>query len=170
MEVKMTRTKQQSGNMQRMVVAAAAAATFVAGAATAGAETWKLEQVRLLVTKFDETFLFYRDVVGLKATWGDVGQNYAALVFPDGAQIGLFKRAMMADAVGAAGMPATRREQDTAALVIAVDDIDATYQRLQARGVRFVAAPQSREAWGIRAAHFRDPDGNLIEVFSPLER
>jgi hypothetical protein len=26
----------------------------------------------------------------------------------------------------------------------------------------------SREAWGIRAAHLRDPDGNLVEIFSPL--
>ena len=49
----------------------------------------KLDNVRLLVTKFDETFAFYRDVVGLKPTSGKPGDNYASFVFADGAQIAL---------------------------------------------------------------------------------
>lgn len=35
----------------------------------------KISNVRLLVVKFDETFLFYRDVLGFKVTWGNVGTN-----------------------------------------------------------------------------------------------
>ena len=130
----------------------------------------KLDNVRLLVTKFDETFAFYRDVVGLKPAFGKPGDNYASFVFPDGAQIALFRRALMAKAVGTSAQPSTRREQDTAALILAVDDVDAVYKRLLARGVEFAGEPANRDAWGIRAAHFRDPDGNLIEIFSALKK
>jgi catechol 2,3-dioxygenase-like lactoylglutathione lyase family enzyme len=46
--------------------------------------------------------------------------------------------------------------------------VDEAYRQLQARGVAFVTIPQSREEWGIRTAHFRDPDGNLLEIYSSL--
>jgi lactoylglutathione lyase len=35
-------------------------------------------------------------------------------------------------------------------------------------GGAFVTVPQSRQAWGIRTDHFRDPEGNLPEIFSRL--
>jgi catechol 2,3-dioxygenase-like lactoylglutathione lyase family enzyme len=31
-----------------------------------------------------------------------------------------------------------------------------------------MTAPQDRAEWDIRTAHFRDPDGNLPEIYSPL--
>lgn len=149
------------------VLMAAAAAQ---GAPPPAAAPMKLDNVRLLVTRFDETFAFYRDVIGLTPTWGKPGENYASFSFAGGGQMAIFRRALMADAVGTAAQPSTRREQDTAALVLAVDDVDAVYARLRARGVAFAGAPANQDAWGIRAAHFRDPDGNLLEIFSPLRK
>ena len=67
------------------------AAILFAGAAPR-AEGLKFDNVRLLVTRFDETFLFYRDILDLKPTWGAVGENYASFAFPGGGQIALFKR------------------------------------------------------------------------------
>jgi catechol 2,3-dioxygenase-like lactoylglutathione lyase family enzyme len=130
----------------------------------------KFDNVRLLVTRFDETYAFYRDVLGLKPTWGKPGENYASFAFSGGAQIAIFRRSLMADAVGTAAKPSTRTEQDTAALVIAAEDVDALYAKLKGSGVEFTGAPVDQPAWGIRAAHFRDPDGNLLEVFSPLKK
>ena len=130
----------------------------------------KLDNVRLLVTRFDETYTFYRDVLGLKAGWGKPGENYASFTFPGGAQIAIFRRSLMADAVGTSAKASTRTEQDTAALVLASDDVDAAYARLRGLGIEFAGPPTDQPAWGIRAAHFRDPDGNLIEVFSPLKK
>jgi len=49
-----------------------------------------------------------------------------------------------------------------------VDDVDEEYARLAADGVAFDAEPESVEAWGIRLAPFRDPDGNLFYLVQPL--
>ncbi|MGH9410709.1 MAG: VOC family protein [Vicinamibacterales bacterium] len=157
--------------MQLIAVCAALAALAAAHSpAPEPAPALKFDNIRLLVTNFDETFVFYRDVLGLTPTWGKPGENYASFAFLGGTQLALFKRQLMAEAVGAASKPATRAEQDTAALILTVDDVDAEYARLTAKGARFIAPPQNQDAWGIRAAHLRDPDGNLIEIFSPLKK
>jgi catechol 2,3-dioxygenase-like lactoylglutathione lyase family enzyme len=44
-----------------------------------------------------------------------------------------------------------------------VDDVDATYAELSAKGVPFHILP--RNAGDIRLAFFRDPDGNDLELF-----
>jgi lactoylglutathione lyase len=149
------------------IVAAAAAAH---GVPPAPVDHLKLDNVRLLVTKFDETYAFYKDVLGLRPTWGKPGDAYASFAFPGGEQIAIFRKSLMADAVGTANRPSTRSEQDTAALILTVDDVDALCASLHAKGVTFVGEPKNQDAWGIRAAQFRDPDGNLIEIFSPLKR
>jgi len=147
----------------------ATAVTAAAQSPPAPQSALKFDNMRLLVTRFDETYAFYKEVLGLKATWGKPGENYASFAFPGGGEIAIFRRSMMADAVGTAARPSTRQEQDTAVLILTVDDVDALYARLK-RAVEFANAPSDRPAWGIRAAHFRDPDGNLIEVFSPIRK
>jgi catechol 2,3-dioxygenase-like lactoylglutathione lyase family enzyme len=42
------------------------------------------------------------------------------------------------------------------------------YADLKAKGITFITEPQDRAHWGIRTAHFRDPDGNLLEIYNPL--
>jgi len=150
-----------------LAVAAAAAASAVPPAPVQGL---KLDNVRLLVTKFDETYAFYKDTLGLRPTWGKPGDNYASFALPGGEQIALFRKALMAEALGTAARPSTRGEQDTAALIFSVDDVDAACAALRGRGVTFVGEPKDQETWGIRAAQFRDPDGNVIELFSPLKK
>jgi catechol 2,3-dioxygenase-like lactoylglutathione lyase family enzyme len=161
--------------MQVILPLALATMTLATSVAAAGQSAppsqsaLKFDNMRLLVTRFDETYAFYRDVLGLKPTWGKPGENYASFAFPGGGEIAIFRRSMMADAVGTAARPSTRQEQDTAVLILTVDDVDALYARLK-RAVEFTNVPADRPAWGIRAAHFRDPDGNLIEVFSPIRK
>ena len=45
------------------------------------------------------------------------------------------------------------------------DDVDAEYERVRALGVEFVLPPTT-QPWGNRTMVFRDPEGNLINVFS----
>ncbi len=48
-----------------------------------------------------------------------------------------------------------------------VEDVDATYEAYKAKGVEFTKPP-SNQAWGIRTACFRDPEGNIWELTQPI--
>ncbi len=127
----------------------------------------KLTYIRLLVADYRAMFCFYRDVLGFKPTFGDENDVYAD--FDTGSTtLALFQRDLMAETVGTTDKPALADSQDRAALIFSVENVDAAYKELQAKGAVFVTVPQDRAAWGIRTAHFRDPDGNLLEIYSPL--
>lgn len=56
-----------------------------------------------------------------------------------------------------------------------VTDVDGEYERLKAKGVTFLSAPQSIGNHGLRSVYLRDPDGNIVEfqeIFpgSPIDR
>ncbi|HEY2285821.1 MAG TPA: VOC family protein [Streptosporangiaceae bacterium] len=48
-----------------------------------------------------------------------------------------------------------------------VDDVDAEYERLRALPVDVVKEPATMP-WGNRSLLFRDPDGNLVNLFTPV--
>src|SRR5579864_3102849 len=104
---------------------------------------------RLLVADFRTSFLFYRDILGFTPTFGDENDVYADFE-TGGATLALFRRDLMAQAVGTAEKPAEAESQDKIALIFSVEDVDATYSQLQAKGIAFVTAPQDRSEWGIR--------------------
>ncbi|MBZ0308214.1 MAG: VOC family protein, partial [Anaerolineae bacterium] len=47
--------------------------------------------------------------------------------------------------------------------------VDTTYQTLTAKGITFIHAPKD-QPWGIRAAYFADPEGNLWEIRQQLAK
>ena len=118
---------------------------------------------RLLVTDYVATLRFYRDVLEFPVQYGDETTGYVAFD-AGGTYLAVFGRQAMADAIGTGDVAAASAAQDTFALTFIVDNVDAEYERLRARGVKFVAAPTDRIEWGERTAHFRDPEGNLIEI------
>ncbi len=52
-------------------------------------------------------------------------------------------------------------------LAAGVEDVDAAYEALKAKGVTFLRPPTS-QSWGLRTAYFADPEGNLWEINQPL--
>lgn len=67
---------------------------------------------------------------------------------------------------------ATRPDSQLGTLVLdfEVTDVDAEYPRVAELGVEWVMTPTT-QPWGNRSMIFRDPDGNLVNVFSrPLPR
>jgi lactoylglutathione lyase len=128
----------------------------------------RLTHVRLLVDDFTACFRFYRDVLGFPVLWGDESGDYADFEAGD-AKLALYRRRLMAEAVGNAGKPLAADAMDRAAVIFAVDSVDRFCDELRDKGVRLVTEPEDRPTWGIRAAHFRDPDGNLIEINTELE-
>ena len=85
--------------------------------------------------------------------------------------LSLFDRVAMAQAVGAEDLPKEASpSQDRVALIFSVDDLDASVAKIESHGLALVARPQDRPGLGIRTAHLRDPDENLIELNVPLAR
>jgi lactoylglutathione lyase len=115
----------------------------------------RLTHVRLLVEDYVRCFSFYRDVLGLKVTFGDETSGYADLQSGDGSALALFDRPEQGVVVE------LRAPGDSAVLVFGVDDVDRFADEHEHL---VVGPPRSRPEWGIRFVHLRDPDGNLIEV------
>jgi len=129
---------------------------------------YKYDYTRLLVSKFKDCFLFYRDVMGFTATYGTENGTYAD--FNTGTiSLALFDQNEMSAAVGTSHLPAHVEAQDKVCLIFKVEDVDTACQQLKKQGVKIVADPTDHPGWGIRTVHFRDPAGNLIEIYHPLQ-
>lgn len=124
---------------------------------------------RLLVSNFKACFRFYRDVMGLQATFGNEDGTYADFKVGE-TGIALFDKSEMAQAVGKADKPIQADIQDSVCLIFGMDDVDKTYHRMVEKGGNCVALPTDHPDWGIRTVHFRDPEGNLIELNQSLQR
>lgn len=130
----------------------------------------KFNNIRLLVNDFDSCFTFYNDILELECTWGKLGDNFASFNIGNSFGIALFKAELMSIAIN--NEDAKRHEilQDKIAIVLEVDNLNETYNGLQSKGINFLTEPKDMTAWGIRVAHFRDPENNLIELFSELPK
>lgn len=133
-------------------------------------ETARLNYIRLLAHNYAECYRFYRDQLGLKPRFGTQEEGvYEEFRLPH-ITLALFRRELMAEVVGTKDKPVDADAQDRSMIIFAVDNVDETTTRLKSRGVTFVREPHDQTDWLIRAAHFRDPDGNLIEINQPLKR
>lgn len=124
--------------------------------------------IRLLVNDYEACFRFYSDVLGLSVLWGDEGSRYAEFDVESGTRLAINQREVMAEALETDTADPELPHQDRLAVIFEVDDVDETAERLATAGARQVMEPRDWTAWGIRAAHFRDPDGYLLEVNRPL--
>jgi catechol 2,3-dioxygenase-like lactoylglutathione lyase family enzyme len=126
----------------------------------------KFVNIRLLVSDITTAIRFWRDVMGLHMAYGDEAMGYAYFE-TDSAGIELLTRQEFTAALGEAISTPTPGERP-AVLVFRVDDVDTAYTDLVKRGATGVAGPQDRPAWRVRSAYLSDPDGYLIEIYSPL--
>jgi lactoylglutathione lyase len=126
----------------------------------------RLTHVRLLVRDFPTAFSFWRDTVGLPVRGGDEQGPYAE--FDTGsATLAIFSATAMSNATGVTSGRGGRGADDMM-IILEVDDVDEAVRELEGRGVRFASQPTDQPDWHIRVAHFRDPDGSLIELISGL--
>jgi len=127
----------------------------------------KLINFRLLVSDFPASLKFWRDIMMLPMTFGDETMGYA--YFDTGnAGLELLSRDGFAASLGEA-TPPPMPVGHQAVIVFRVDDVDATYADLVKRGAKEIAAPVDRPVWQARTAHFSDPDGYLVEIYSQLQ-
>jgi lactoylglutathione lyase len=127
----------------------------------------QLTHLRLLVSNYKDSFLFYRDLLKFDVDWGDEDSGYAELN-TGYLKLGLFKKELMAEVVPRIEQPSYVVNRDKIVLIFAVDNVDEVYDQVKDQNAIVVTQPQDRPDWGIRTAHFRDPDGNLIEIYNNL--
>lgn len=130
----------------------------------------ELNCIRLLVNNFDETFRFYAETLGLKVTWGEIGGDYASFDIGLPSGLSIFKTDLMAEAVGNSEKPMPSNCREKMAIIIKVENVDKTYEALNGKGVAFLSQPRDMTGWGIRMAHLRDPENNLLEIWSELPK
>lgn len=130
----------------------------------------ELNCIRLLVKDFDKCFRFYSETLGLKVTWGKPGGDYASFDIGIPSGLSIFKSDLMANAIGNSDKSLPTDNREKIAIILKVDNVDKSFQDLTDKGVSFINQPADMTGWGIRAAHFRDPEDNLIEIWSELAR
>lgn len=130
----------------------------------------KFNNIRLLVNDFDKAFTFYNDILDLECTWGKLGDNFASFNIGLPSGLAIFKAELMSIAINNADAEKNENLQDKSAIIIQVDNVSETYNLLKKKGVVFLTEPKDMTAWGIRVAHFRDTENNLIEIYSELSK
>lgn len=118
---------------------------------------------RLLVTNFKACFRFYRDIMGFTPGFGTEDDTYADFTLGS-VNISLFDKAEMSAVLGISEKPIRPDSQDHICLVFSVENVDEAFHQMTAKGAQFLLEPADHPDWGIRTAHLRDPDGNLIEI------
>jgi uncharacterized glyoxalase superfamily protein PhnB len=119
----------------------------------------KVNATVLFVQDLNRAMTFYRDTLGLEVVVSDdvsfafrmEGQDFALVEVSAGVK-------MLNEEVLALQQGAGHRVM----LCADVEDVDAAYQALTAKGVAFIKPPIDQE-WGWRTAYFADPEGNIWE-------
>jgi lactoylglutathione lyase len=129
----------------------------------------KLSQIRLMVKDFNKSVAFYKDVMEFPMVMSEEKMQYAS--FNTGEiKLELLSRKSMAEVLGEKELPTNADSQSKFLLDVAVDDVDKIYNSLMEKGAESVTEPHDRKEWNARVAHFRDPDGNVIEIYKhPLK-
>ncbi|WP_431970218.1 VOC family protein [Nocardia sp. bgisy134] len=121
----------------------------------------KLVSIRLITDDIQRLVSFYQHVAGVEANWAT--PDFAEIVTPAGTLAIGSTRTVALFAAGSAH-PA---DNHTAIIEFLVPDVDADYRRLRDTVEDFVNEPTTMP-WGNRSLLFRDPDGNLINLFTPV--
>lgn len=116
--------------------------------------------IRVITGDVARLTAFYERLTGAQAVWStpdfaEVKGEAATLAIAGTRTVALF-------AAGSAEPGANR----SVIIEFRVGDVDGVHRRLAELGQEFVAGPATMP-WGNRSLLLRDPDGNLVNVFSP---
>jgi len=129
----------------------------------------KFSNARLLVRDYKKCFKFYTEKLGLEPAWGDEEGCYASFKVAEGIEgFAIFVSDFMAPAVGNADKTQPSGCREKLMVSFEVENVDKAYQTFLEKGIDFINQPTDMPDWGMRVVHLRDPEENLIELFTPL--
>jgi uncharacterized glyoxalase superfamily protein PhnB len=123
-------------------------------------DAMKFASTRLIAADIGTLVGFYEKVTGHAAEWlapvfAEIVTPVATLAIGSAETVALFK--------AGSAEPAANR---TAVIEFQVDDVEAEFARLKDE-VEVVHEPKMMP-WGNRAAQFRDPEGTLVSLYTPV--
>jgi predicted enzyme related to lactoylglutathione lyase len=121
----------------------------------------QLASLRIITDDLDRLVSFYEQLTGVTAE--RPAPPFAEFVLPSATlAIG------HSQTVGLFGAGSARAADNHSVIIeFRVDDVDAEYTRLKAFVGSWVQEPTTMP-WGNRSILFRDPDGNLVNLFAPV--
>ncbi len=119
----------------------------------------KFASVRVVTEDVERLIEFYQRLSGIEAI--RLADGFAEMRF-DGSTLAISSAHLIKlFNVGAATAAANR----SAILELEVQDVDVVFERMNAFGATIVM-PTTLMPWGNRSLLLRDPDGNLVNIFS----
>lgn len=126
-----------------------------------------LMAVELIVRDLATCTAFYRDTLGLQVRESESTSNSVSFQM-DNVYFFLLEAEGAAQMVSSQPLDLSLGRSPRVLLAAGVEDVDAAYQTLSAKGVRFLRPPTD-QPWGLRTAYFADPEGNLWEINHSIE-
>ncbi len=120
----------------------------------------KLHQTRIVTNDVPGLTRFYQEVTGMTPVGDDRYVEFHAPAFA----LAISSQRTIDQHSAGVTMPAANR---SVILDFEVDNVDAERARLGKLIGKFVLEPTT-QPWGNRSMLFRDPDGNLINFFTPV--
>lgn len=120
----------------------------------------RFTSIRLITRDIHAMAAFYEQLTGQHAEW--LAPVFAEIVTPSGT-IALGAEQTVALFQEGSAEPAANR---SAIIELLVDDVDAEYLRLHK--LFDVVHPPKLMPWGNKTAQFRDPEGHLVSLYTPM--
>jgi predicted enzyme related to lactoylglutathione lyase len=120
-----------------------------------------LVSIRLITADMTRLVTFYERATGVRAEWAT--EDFAEIRTPSGTLAIGSTRTVPLFAPGSA-RPA---ENHSAIIEFLVDDVDGVHASLKDLVTEFVTEPTTLP-WGNRSLLVRDPDGTLVNFFTPV--
>lgn len=120
-----------------------------------------LVSLRIITANIKPLVAFYATVTGITPIWftedfAELSKKSSTLAIGSTRTLALFGENVARPAANASVI-----------IEFITPDVDADFARLTALGLAFVQEPTTMP-WGNRSALLRDPDGNLVNLFTPV--
>jgi lactoylglutathione lyase len=123
--------------------------------------------IELLVRDLASCTAFYRDTLGLEVQESESTPDSISFRMGN-VHIFLLEVSAAAHMVSSEANALKIEGGPRVLLAAGVEDVDAAYEELKAKGVTFLRPPTD-QPWGLRTAYFADPEGTLWEINSPSD-